>query len=770
MTEDFAAHLAAFRPGSRLAGYRLEAQVGKGGMAVVFRARDERLDRLVALKILAPWLTEDEAFRRRFVAESRAAAAVDDPYIIPVYEAGEAGGVLFIAMRFVQGGDLGQVLGREGALPPVRAMGFISPVASALDAAHAAGLVHRDVKPANILVDARPGWPEHVYLSDFGISKAAMSASGLTDVGRWVGTAPYVAPEQIQGRPVDGRADQYALACVAYQLLAGTVPFERDEEVAVVYAHLSDPPPSLSSTRPGLPEAADEVLARALAKTPEKRYGSCREFASAFREALGLAPWHDAADAAGTGPDIQVDAGHVTMDTPVPRRVDPEPGAGEPDTGPVIPVSDPTTVRPVEHVRPVDQPGPAEHARPVDQPGPAEDPRPVDQPGPAGRGTGRDRGRRARPRRRRQIALAGLAVIILAGAGIAAAVLSQSPGAGSGSASGSGADSAPCSRSGSGPGSIPGLAATFTATSNAFSVAFSPNDAMLVAGTANNTTCLWNIATRRQVGTLTGPGGTSAGLGNTPQVYSVAFSPGGTMLAVGYNNGSTQLWNVASRKLIATLIAPGVDAQVYSVAFSPDGTTLAVGNRSDSNPNRSNGNTYLWNVSTRQLIATLNDPGSMGVSTVAFSPGGTTLAAGDGDGSTYLWNVAGRKLTATMSDPGSQGVDSVAFSPGGTTLAAGDNDGSTYLWNVGSRKLIATLTDPGSDAEVNSVAFSPGGTLLAAGDNDDDTYLWSLATRTRTAAFADPAGSHVDSVGFSPDGKVLAVGDTYGNTYLWNVP
>jgi len=197
--------LAAFRPGSQLAGYRLEAQVGRGGMAVVFRARDERLDRPVALKILAPWLTEDEAFRRRFVAESRAAAAVDDPYIIPVYEAGEAGGALFIAMRFVHGGDLGKVLAREGALPPARAMGFISPVAFALDAAHAAGLVHRDVKPANILVDARPGWPEHVYLSDFGISKGAMSPSGLTAAGRWVGTAPYVSPEQIRGaRWTDG--------------------------------------------------------------------------------------------------------------------------------------------------------------------------------------------------------------------------------------------------------------------------------------------------------------------------------------------------------------------------------------------------------------------------------------------------------------------------------------------------------------------------------------------------------------------------------------
>ncbi len=171
MSDDFPARVAGFRPGSRLAGYRLEELAGQGGMAQVFRARDERLDRLVALKILAPAQAADAGFRRRFIAESRAAAAVDDPHIIPIYEAGEADGVLFIAMRFVPGGHLGDVLDRQGALPPDRVAGYISPVASALDAAHAVGLVHRDVKPANILLDSHPHRPDHVYLSDFGISK-----------------------------------------------------------------------------------------------------------------------------------------------------------------------------------------------------------------------------------------------------------------------------------------------------------------------------------------------------------------------------------------------------------------------------------------------------------------------------------------------------------------------------------------------------------------------------------------------------------------------
>ena len=279
-----------FRAGSLLAGYRLEAQIGAGGMAVVFRARDERLGRLVALKILAPGLAEDQEFRRRFIAESRAAAKVEDPHIIPVHEAGEADGVLFIAMRFVAGGDLRRVLEREGALAPGRAVEFISPVASALDAAHRAGLVHRDVKPANILVDASPDRPDHVYLSDFGVSKGAMSSASLT--GQFLGTPNYSAPEQIQGLAVDGRADQYALACVAYQLLSGEVPFERDQDMAVLYAHVSQPPPSLGARRPDLPSAADRVLARAMAKAPENRYGCCRDFADALREALGLSPYH----------------------------------------------------------------------------------------------------------------------------------------------------------------------------------------------------------------------------------------------------------------------------------------------------------------------------------------------------------------------------------------------------------------------------------------------------------------------------------------------
>ena len=318
MSEDSAVHLSGLRAGSLIAGYRLESQLGTGGMAVVFRARDERLGRLVALKLLSPAIAGDAAFRQRFIAESRAAAAVDDPHIIPVYEAGEANGVLFIAMRFVGGGDLRGVLEREGPMSPDRAAAFISPVASALDAAHRAGLVHRDVKPANVLVDARPDRPDHVYLSDFGVSKGAMPSGHLTGTGQFLGTPDYSAPEQIQGRGVDGRTDQYALACVAYQLLTGAAPFSRDQGIAVLFAHLTEPPPPLASRRPGLPAAADQVLARGLAKTPEKRFGSCREFADALRYSLGLPPYMPTGSVSGPQPGLAGPYGSGSGTSPPP--------------------------------------------------------------------------------------------------------------------------------------------------------------------------------------------------------------------------------------------------------------------------------------------------------------------------------------------------------------------------------------------------------------------------------------------------------------------
>ena len=269
---------AAISPGMIFAGYRVEELVGRGGMGVVYRATDLSLERPVALKLVAPELAEDERFRERFLREPRLAASLDHPHVIPIYEAGEHDGQLYLAMRFVEGSDLRTILEREEKLSPERTLAVLAQVADALDAAHRRALVHRDVKPANVLLDE----DGHAYLSDFGITKQVGGDS--TDTGRVVGTLDYLAPEQIRGDPVDGRADVYALGCLLYECLAGVPPFRRETEAETLWAHMQEEPPSLRDHR-GL----DPVLRKALAKNQEDRYGSGAELIDAAADALGLA-------------------------------------------------------------------------------------------------------------------------------------------------------------------------------------------------------------------------------------------------------------------------------------------------------------------------------------------------------------------------------------------------------------------------------------------------------------------------------------------------
>jgi serine/threonine-protein kinase len=325
--------LAGPAPGSVVGGYRIESRLGAGGMAVVYRARDQGLDRIVALKVLAPGLADDAEFRERFIRESRAAARVDHPHIIPVHGAGESDGVLYLAMRFVPGGDLRSVIAREGPLSGERAAFLLSPVASALDAAHAAGLVHRDVKPANVLIDTSPGRPDHPYLSDFGLAKGTASAAGLTGTGQFLGTPDYAAPEQISGKPTGPRADQYALACVAFTALTGATPFARGTSLAVLWAHVYDSPPLVQARRRDLPAAVDSVLARALAKAPEERYQSCGEFTDALRAALGLHAYARSRPGVTGGAGPATSAGASALDAPA--------GAGSPPP-PLLPFLGPT--------------------------------------------------------------------------------------------------------------------------------------------------------------------------------------------------------------------------------------------------------------------------------------------------------------------------------------------------------------------------------------------------------------------------------------------
>jgi len=264
-------------PGATFAAYRIEAEIGRGGMGVVYRATDTRLDRPVALKLIAPELAEDPSFRERFLRESRLAAAIDHGNVLPIYEAGEHEGQLFLAMRFVQGTDLKALLRERKTLAPEEALSILAPIADALDAAHAKGLVHRDVKPANILLDERG----HPYLSDFGLTKEAGGTS--TQTGHVVGTLDYLAPEQIRGEEIDGRTDEYALACMLYECLAGQAPFRRPTEAEVLWAHMQADPPALRDHPP-----LDPVLARGLAKQRIDRYRTCGDLLAAAHSAIGL--------------------------------------------------------------------------------------------------------------------------------------------------------------------------------------------------------------------------------------------------------------------------------------------------------------------------------------------------------------------------------------------------------------------------------------------------------------------------------------------------
>jgi hypothetical protein len=257
-------------------------------MGVVYLAEQVRLRRYVALKLIVPELAEDEEFRRRFERESQMAASLDHPNVIPVYEAGEADGALFISMRYVEGYDLRAIIRSAGRIEPARAARLVGQLGDALDAAHARGLVHRDVKPANVLVAGELGGAsEHAYLTDFGLTKHVSSSSGITHTGQWVGTLDYVAPEQISGGPLDARVDVYSLGCVLFEALTGRVPYPKDSDVAKMFAHMNEAPMSVSELVPAAGPAFDGVVARALAKSPEQRYPSAGDLGRAAVAASG---------------------------------------------------------------------------------------------------------------------------------------------------------------------------------------------------------------------------------------------------------------------------------------------------------------------------------------------------------------------------------------------------------------------------------------------------------------------------------------------------
>ena len=337
--------LARLEPGSLFAGYRIDGILDRGGMGVVYRATDVELERTVALKIIAPEHTQNPDAVTRFKSEARLAASLEHPNIVPIHRGGEYHGVLYLAMRYVPGTNLRQVID-QGQLSLDRVKRVVRSVASALDAAHERGLVHRDVKPANILITGG-GSHEQIYLTDFGLTKKLGSPGSLTRTGAWVGTADYVAPEQIQGGAVDGRTDVYSLGCVLYEMLTGSVAYPKDNDMAKLWAHVQDPPPSPRLKRPELVEAFDDVVSRATAKDPSDRYAKTSDLADAVDRAVaeqsaafgpdavhaipaaGLAPATDEHDVFVSAPTR--DSAPEAVDTEPPPA--PPPGGHDPPEG-----------------------------------------------------------------------------------------------------------------------------------------------------------------------------------------------------------------------------------------------------------------------------------------------------------------------------------------------------------------------------------------------------------------------------------------------------
>jgi len=715
LSDNFVPYLAGFRPGKLLAGYRLETLVGAGGMAVVFRARDERLDRLVALKILEPSRAEDPEFRQRFIAESRAAARVDDPHIIPVYEADEADGVLFIAMRFVHGGDLGNVLEREGAQSAERVAAFISPVASALDAAHAAGLVHRDVKPANILVDTRPGRPDEVYLSDFGIAKSAASAEPLTAPGIMMGTPDYSPPEQIDGQDLDGRADQYALACVAYQLLTGVAPFKRDELLAVIAAHLYTPPPSVRQRRRDLPGAADKVLAKAMAKAPDQRYESCGDFAEELRDALGVAPYHPRAAA------VLAPAPLAAPAAPWPATL---PGSAY---APEMPPGDGTV--------PYSMPTVTDIRVPV----------PVVAPLPGLTGTSRRRPRRAWGTVRAGVPLAvlaaGVALIL-----VAVTMHSRTPGT---AASAAGLSSAGC---GSVFAGYPGQQGSVAVSSIA-----SAGGTRVAVGSAGDRPAIWRCASGPW--TLLSAGAVDTLQGAT--LSSVAHGPGG-WIAVG------EAASGAGQQPVAVTSADGVAWQPVnsSTAFMGSGAcvTAVAANRNGyavmgnhMSPGRISA--AMWSsADLRQWTQDDNDAGgtldgrqqhSM-VDAVASSPAGFVAVGTHGSGG-VIWTSADDGQQWTFIDYSAAHVPNTGLPAGALLVVAASGSrivaaGYEVTAGGGDAPVVVVSTDGGLHWDPPIVLGTPGG------QGGRVTALTVAGSGFAAAGQAGPAAAQRTVTWRSPDG------------------
>ncbi len=659
--------------------YQLLRELGRGGMGVVWLAQDQLVDRQVAVKELRPpaGLTDEEreTYRRRALLEARSAARIHHPGAVLLYDvlpATSSDDAIYLIMEYVEGPTLAELVRRSGPLPAADVTAYGLQMLSVLDAAHALGIVHRDVKPANIIIT--PGG--QAKLTDFGIAHAVGDAR-LTSSGI-MGTQAYTAPELFDAGPITPAADVWSLGATLFAAAEGYGPFDRDTAGSTLRAILLDDLPV-----PRCPQPLAGAIRGMLERDPARRSATSQARAQLLE-----------ADAA---------------------RAAPQPPAAAPGGPP-----------PWEQAATTRSPSPP--------PVPVLVPQPVLAPAPTRSSNGRRLviiGVVAAV-----VAIAASIVPFLLLRNSASQTLTATLASPGGSSLTATVNSVAFSPDGKELAvgdqdhnaylwdlATHRIVATLTSpvgSQPVSSVAFSPDGTTLAVANGDGSTLLWNVATARLAATLSDP--PSASGGSSEGVNAVAFSPDGKLLAAADADDSLYLWNVATHQVTATLADPsGLASQMHSVAFSPDGTMVASGNE--------DGKTYLWNVTTGKLTATLSEADGENVVSVAFSPHGKTLATGDDDGSVCLWDLATGKLTATLNE-GSSVVSSVAFSPDGRTVAAGNGDNNTYLWDAATGQPTATLTNPqvaaGNPDGVSAIAISPDGAMLAAGDGDNSTYLWHI--------------------------------------------